>query len=344
VLHAAATATERGFPCSSGGAHSDRRALRSSAPSPQRLAGSGCGAPLDDALPEEEPLPEESPDEGDLIVEVESGETVEETPIKKKRGNPLKKPGGDAVRKLSPEASATMLAILRVARDLGDRLDTLRALPKTAVVVVKGEFDNPASVLEHYKIPHTAMHRATFAEYDLKKARIVVLGCGRSPTILRKKVLLGKLRAFTNRNGSIFTTDWAVSAYVTPLFPGILKDVEPKRRQPDTTVEVERGPTSSPLLAGVFAKTKNKKMEWWFEESVKLVEPKGTNTLRLVESKAMEKRYGQKSIVIAFQVPFARGLVVHSLAHVVQNPKFAKSDAIAAMHRLFLNTILETTR
>ena len=261
-------------------------------------------------------------------------ELVEETPI-----DPKKKDGVKYAR----QPGSVRLAVRKVARDLGDRLDALRALPKTAVVVLQGEFDDGAGVLAAYKIPHTVVDRNKLVAYDLGKARILVLCCGRNPFPRQKPALLKKLRAFTEAHGWILSSDWALSPYVTELFAAQVKLVEPRTRQPDVTLSVTMTAkaTSSPLLAGVFGQ--QKQQEWWFEEAGKFFKPQNGARL-LVSSAVLNERFGTPAVVLTFQTPFARGSVVHTQAHLFQKPDRASTDAIAGMHRLYLNTILEATK
>ena len=113
-------------------------------------------------------------------------------------------------------------------------------------------------------------------------------------------------------------------------------------RQPDGTVPVTPTKTSSALIAGVFGK--QKKLDLWLEEAGKFFEPQGAGTNAFVTSSTLKGRFGAHAVVLTFQVPCARGSVVHSQAHIAQKLDHASTEAIAGMHRLTLNTILAATK
>jgi len=164
---------------------------------------------------------------------------------------------------------------------------------------------------------------------------VLCINCGRSPTALQKNVLVNKIKKFVERGGWLITSDWALAPYLTEAFPGFVTEVVPRKRQTDTTIEVENRSRNSPLLREVFGS--KVRARWWLEEASKFVGTKGSRVKVLVYSEDMKRRYG--SGVVAAEFRPRRGRVLHLMGHFYQ--KDGNHAGVVAMHRLIFNFLQE---
>jgi len=237
----------------------------------------------------------------------------------------------------------TFEAVQQVVRDLGDRWNKLKALPKRSVVVVKGEFDRIEHVLGLYGVPVETASRAELLKYSLANTRVLLINCGRTPSVLQRPLLVKRVKKFIENGGFVVATDWALSPYLTEAIKPRIKEFTPKGRQGDVIVAVQGTSIISPLLEGVL---RHGKVRWWLEEAGKFaqiggVPGKKTRGGVLVRSDDLEEKFGSGPLVI--WVRFGKGQALFSMAHFHQ--KRAKDAiSIAAAHRLLLNTILEATK
>jgi len=240
-----------------------------------------------------------------------------------------------------PKPTAT--AVKQVLRDLGDRWTKLKELPKRSVVVVRGEFDQIERVLGLYGVPAETVSRAKLLKYSLANTRVLLIACGRNPTVLQRPLLVKRVKKFIENGGFVVATDWALSPYLTEALKPRITEVTPKRRQGDVIVAVQGTSTISPLLDGVL---RHGKVRWWLEEAGKFAQIGGVPGKKarggvLVRSDDLEEKFGSWPLVI--WVPFGKGQALFSMAHFDQ--KRAKDAvSIAAAHRLLLNTILEAIK
>ena len=305
-----------------------------------------------DSLETEEPAEEFSEDEEDPLIEKEQDaapmERVE--PIVDPVGlmtnpnyriNAKEKPGkslDNGEKKIDRQnvRGAQEAAQAVVARGIGRGLRRLQGLPANRIVVVGGEFDHMENVLDLFKIPHVTIERRHLVSYNLRHAKVLCLNCGRTPTPLQKSVLVNKVRAFAKNGGWIISSDWALTPYLTEAFPGYIREVVPKKRQTDTTVEIDATQRNSPLLKDVFrnSRTSGSTTRWWLEEASKFVGTKGSRTEVLVHSEEMRKKFGSGVVVAHFR-PSRNGRVLHLIGHFWQ--KDGNHAGVVAMQRLIIN-------
>ena len=226
-----------------------------------------------------------------------------------------------------------------VAKGLGRGLSRLQAIPRHAIVVVEGEYDEMQEVLKIYKIPHTLVKRHQLVSYDLKRAKVLCINCGRSPSPLIEEVLVENVAKFAKAGGWVIGSDWALAPYLTGAFPKYIKEYRPRRSQPDTTVDVKPKGRTSPLIEGVFAD--KQRTRWWIEDSSKFVAPAGGKVSVLIHSDEMRERWGNGNIAVEFR-PSKKGRVIYLMGHFFQ--KDGNRAGVVGMHRLVLNFLLERFR
>jgi len=212
----------------------------------------------------------------------------------------------------------------------------LKLLPQDRILVVEGEFDEMETILRLYEIPHTVIRREHLTMHGVKRAQVLCLNCGRTPTPLQKGVLVNKVKKFVKDGGWLISSDWALSPYLTEAFPDYVREITPRRRQLDTTVEVRPRAANSPLIEGVFAR--RMRTRWWLEEASKFVDPRAGKVNVLISSPDMKRRYGSGVVAIEFR-PSRKGRVVHLLGHFYQ--KDGNRAGVVGMHRIILNFLQE---
>ena len=224
-----------------------------------------------------------------------------------------------------------------VKRDLGRGLrETKRRVKRAQIVVMRGDFDKIEKVLDMYEWPYTLIERRALLTRRFSKAKLLFINCGRKPARPQRRKLISIVKAFVSRGGWVVTSDWSIDPYITGSFPDRVRVVQPKRRQPDTTIAV-RPMMQDPLLLGVFSA--HTRTTWWLEETSTMFSVSG-NVEVLVASAEMLKRYGAK--VVVFRLRYGSGRVLHLLGHFFQ--KDGNRMGLVGMHRLINNVILARFR
>ncbi|MHC4577372.1 MAG: FHA domain-containing protein [Planctomycetota bacterium] len=224
-----------------------------------------------------------------------------------------------------------------VKRDLGRGIrEARRRLARHHVVVVQGSFDKIEKILDLYEWPYTLIEYKDLALRSYPRAKLLFINCGRSPGHAHRKKLVSVVKNFITRGGWVVTSDWSIEPYLTAAFPDRVRVIEPKRRQPNTTITVHPH-AQDRLLEGVFSH--RARSAWWLEDSSKFV--KVTGRVRpLVTSAEMQRRYGAE--VVVFEFHYGKGRVIHLLGHFYQ--KDGNRMGLVGMHRLINNVILARTR
>ena len=176
------------------------------------------------------PPPQETPEPEDPIVappretpELEEPDEIEETPIE---------PDTFPIKEVKRPPSLGKAAALLVAPELTAELKTLRALKGSDIVVRMGEFDAVQKVFAHYSIPHSIVN--TLDERALKRARLVLVNCGRAP---KKGHDFNPLQKYVTSGGWLATSDWGVR-WVEGAAPKTLTRRKLDRVQPDEVVKI----------------------------------------------------------------------------------------------------------
>jgi hypothetical protein len=245
--------------------------------------------------------------------------------------------GGDEFLNKGDLAGEQGRATHTVKRDLGRGLrDTKRRVKRAHIIVVQGDFDKIENLLDMYGWPYTLVERRALITRRYSQAKLLFINCGRKPAQPQRRKLISIVKAFVARGNWVVTSDWSIDPYITGAFPDRVRVVEPKRRQPDTTITV-RPMMQDPLLAGVFSRST--RSTWWLEETSTMFTVSGGVDV-LVASEELHRRYGGR--VVVFRLRYGSGRVVHLLGHFYQ--KDGNRMGLVGMHRLINNVIIERFR
>jgi hypothetical protein len=215
----------------------------------------------------------------------------------------------------------------------------LKGLRREDLLVVKGTFDKMELVLDELRLPYTLATPADVAADELERPRFVFWNCMDPETALpprSRPAIVAHLRAFVQRGGYLFTTDWGVGNVVMLAFPGTLVTSGSQHTLPELILEVVPKAADHPLLEGVFPASG--RVHWWLESASQdvMVVP-GSDVEVLVEGPALAAQ--QRSPIVAATFRYGRGRVLHVMGHYYQQKGHV--DGAVAAQRLALNFVRE---
>lgn len=206
----------------------------------------------------------------------------------------------------------------------------LDGLKPDEVVVTTGVYDTAQRVLDSLRLPYLLKSPRQFDLVDLSKAKVVMVNC---PGYLGQRGV-EKLRAWVEKGGHLFTTDWSI-LLVERAFYGFIRSIG-KTNQDWVAVAPADGVRDHPLLQDVFTRLEGVP-QWWIESGsfpVKVLQPEKVQVL--VTSEDMRLRYGHGTIALTFA--FHQGRILHVCSHFDQAAGDAKAHF--SMSQLIVNFIL----
>jgi hypothetical protein len=251
---------------------------------------------------------------------------------------------------------------------------------KTAILVVKGHFDEVQKVLDGLNIKYELVEPGDFASRDLSKYLAVFVNCygepapqgGPNAAGAPKTVpadLKDKVRKYVNDGGYLFSSDWAI-ALTEAAFPEYIKRGGHTAPQNESIpVHAANFDTSHPFLKDVFtldikdsnAKKKVTKAEWMIERASLTFEvnPSALDKVKtLLVSEELQKKYQSQLVAVTFtpkgggsiitggsKAKRKAGVVFHVIGHFYQQGLGNQNDQeVARMYQMILNFIVEAKK
>lgn len=267
-----------------------------------------------------------------------------------RRPNPKKATGSGADLREAFDKNSAPDARKRAAKHVLDALgvdrggpgERLKTLGADDVLVVQGEWDHQERVLSELHIPFHMLspHDVQISDGSaFKNARFVFWNCGDRINERHVARVAPKVRAFVDRGGFLFTSDWALDNVVRPAFPGYVDTRGVKSPLPEMVLDI--APTTAgakhPLLEGVFQEGVTGR--WWLEQaSHDILISKPSEVTILIESPQL-KDLLSRSPAMAFTFGYGRGRVLHLLGHYDQEQ--GNLAGTVAAQRIALNFMVE---
>jgi hypothetical protein len=187
-----------------------------------------------------------------------------------------------------------------------DKPQDAQHLLKTQVVIVRGCYDHGEAIFDLCEIQRTLIEPAQVAQHDFDPDQILYVNC---PGEMDPRAL-EKVRSFVERGGMLVTTDWALKHVIEKGFPGLI--AYNGHATADDVVRVVFEKVEDGFLDGLL--DSNDDPVWWLEGSsypIKVLDPSRVKTL--VSSQEMGAKYGERPIVVAFEVGL--GKIYHMTSH-----------------------------
>jgi hypothetical protein len=229
----------------------------------------------------------------------------------------------------------------QLGKGRGGAGDALKTLVAEDILVVQGEFDHQERVLRELGIefvnisPHDPR---VFSGEAFRRPRFVFWNCGHGAPPRRMARLAPSVRAFVERGGYLFTSDWVLGNLLTHAFPGYVDTGGPAAALAEMVITIE--PTAAgrnhPLLEGVFQP--GARGRWWLEQASHDIVVKRPNDVTVLIDSPDLKDMHVRSNAMAFTFDYGRGRVLHTLGHYYQEQGNI-AGAIAAQ-RIALNFVL----
>lgn len=191
-------------------------------------------------------------------------------------------------------------------------------LKKSAVIEVKGQWDDCSHPLRSFGLAHTRISAPKLVDTDLSATHILLINCGSqldSPAI-------DKIREFVKSGGFLLTTDWALDSCLQKAFPGF---VEWNNDYTDDSVVdavvVDRDPL---LLKGV-----PRVGHWKLEaksQTVRVIRPNEVQVL--VRSRALARQESSGLGILALTFGYGHGQVLHLVGHFDNNSTSAFTNSL----------------
>src|SRR3712207_426770 len=155
--------------------------------------------------------------------------------------------------------SGARMARERIAREVPLDAEALAAVEASDVVVVAGTYDRVEQVLSALDMPFTAIAPRQLEQIELRPEQLLVLNCPGDVG----DVNVGRIRAFVEAGGSLFSTDWALERVVQRAFPSTVE--HGGRVTADDVVSNEILDHHNPVLRGGL--DGHDEPRWWLESS-----------------------------------------------------------------------------
>ncbi len=211
----------------------------------------------------------------------------------------------DDIRQRSYKAAAAITRA-QLRRDAPERARALDAVEQSDVVVVGGIYDHVESVLQALGVPHVLVTPQEVDGLRLRPEQLLVVNC---PGDVSPRAV-GRIRAFVEAGGSLFTTDWALKHVVEPAFPGVLAFQKAPTR--DDVVRIEVRDPDNIYLQGVLDGQDDP--QWWLEGSsypITILDPGRVQVL--ITSRELGEKYGETPVAVWFR--WGEGDVFHMISH-----------------------------
>ena len=202
--------------------------------------------------------------------------------------------------------SGARMARERIAREAPLDAEALATVEASDVVVVAGTYDHVEQVLGALEMPFTAIASAQLEQVELRPEQLLVLNCPGDVG----DVNVGRIRAFVEGGGSLFSTDWALERVVQRAFPNTVE--RGGRDTRDDVVPIEILDHDNPFLRGVM--DGEDEPRWWLESSsypIRVVDARRVQVL--IRSSELDARYGEAPVAVVFE--WGAGEVFHMISH-----------------------------
>ena len=183
------------------------------------------------------------------------------------------------------------------------------AVPSSAVVVVKGEWDNSSKTLDKMQIPHKRIGSGEIPRYDFSSTKVVIVDCSGQMT----RAACQRLRDFVARGGYVLGTDWALDNFLSNTFNDYVRWNKGTNRGKiyDATVR-----DADPVLFNHAVTNAH----WKLDLDTHLVRIVNRDAVRvLVTSSKLKGEDPDHEGVLALMFPFGRGYVLHMTGHYDNN-------------------------
>lgn len=221
-------------------------------------------------------------------------------------GPPLK-PQGEAPDRMAPaNKAAGVLLAERLRRDRPEDYRLLRCIQRRDLLVVQGAYDHVEWVLRQVGVPFATCSPQQLARTSLHGVEVVLVNC---PGRIGREGAR-RLRAFVDRGGLLFTTDWAVLHVIECAFPRTIRYTRRSTRDDVVSIRVAR--PEHLFLKHVL--TGGDRHLWWLESQSYPIQVLDRRRVEvLIDSEEMRRKYGSGPIAVTF--PSGRGRVVHIVSH-----------------------------
>lgn len=182
-------------------------------------------------------------------------------------------------------------------------------LPSSAVLVIKGQWDDSGRTLTKLGIPHQKIGTGDVDDFNFQNTKVVIIDC---PGDMNRKACQ-KLRDFVARGGYVLSTDWTLKFFVNTTFNDYLKwNKEINRKEVyDATVV-----GADPVLFGHTVTNAH----WKLDRDSELLHISNPEAVRvLVASRELKDEDPDHLGALAVIFPFGRGYVLHMVGHFDNN-------------------------
>jgi hypothetical protein len=184
--------------------------------------------------------------------------------------------------------------------------DELETIQEADILVVQGVHDHIQRVLALAGTTFALVGPADVASAELRLDQVMFVNCGAK----FDRRGMGKIRAFVEEGGFLFTTDWALRDVLETTFPGYVE----YNGQPtaDEVVRVEIHRNDDPLLAMLIGPDDDP--QWWLEGSsypIRVLDPSAVDVI--ISSKELGSKYGEPAVFVTFEV--GKGRIYHMISH-----------------------------
>ena len=190
-----------------------------------------------------------------------------------------------------------------VDESMAEKFDELN---ESDIVVVRGTYDFIEQVFNGIGLKYKIVSGESLDTIQLDPEQIVFINC---PGEISNKGLR-KLVSFVEKGGFLFTTDWALKHVVEKGFPGYIR--YNGRSTHDEVVRVEILTSDDPFLQSLIGE--NDDPQWWLEGSSYPITVLDNDKVEvLVQSKEIEKKYGESAVFVSFD--HGDGKIYHMISH-----------------------------
>jgi hypothetical protein len=95
----------------------------------------------------------------------------------------------------------------------------LGALEKSAIVEIKGQWDDSGHILHYFGLPSTRLNGNQAVRFDFSRSSVAIVDCAGNLS----QETIDALRSFVAGGGYLVSTDWALDNFLVKAFPGALE-------------------------------------------------------------------------------------------------------------------------
>ena len=202
--------------------------------------------------------------------------------------------------------AASMLVRERLKRDRPGDYRRFCRIRRADVLVVGGSYDHVETILGDLKVPYRTIRPERAATEGFRGVRIAFVNCPGKVG----ETGVAALKRFTERGGTLVTTDWALLNVLEPAFPRTVRYT--RRPTADDVVKVDPPVRRHRIVSQVF--TGDDPHVWWLENHsypIQVLDRRRVSVI--ISSVEMKKKYGEPAIAVTFAA--GRGRVYHMVSH-----------------------------